>query len=271
MADGLILRKEASKLQDGDLAALRDAYRKMMALSAGDNRSWVYWSGYHGYPNFYCWHHNRIGMGDNLPYDLFLPWHRAYLLYFEHAVRDQNPLAALSWWDWSSTLSHNIGVPAIFSEPDVSGTPNPLLQGPVPAIQGDPERMTLRIPGDPAELPTSDQVNALFKLGSFVDFTSQVQDLHDQIHGWAGGFNQDTQQGGDMGNIGTSAFDPLFWAHHCMIDRIWYLWQIKNGNASIPRDYLNKPLAPFALTVSDVLDVTQLGYDYAATAVSINV
>ncbi len=38
-------------------------------------------------------------------------------------------------------------------------------------------------------------------LGSHVDFSSQHEDIHDNVHGWAGG---------DMGQISTSAFDPFF-------------------------------------------------------------
>ena len=74
----------------------------------------------------------------------------------------------------------------------------------------------------------------------------------------------------DVGNIGTSAFDPIFWSHHVQIDRLWYLWQLKNGNDSIPQDYLGLPLAPFPLTVKDVLDIQQLGYSYGVASVGVS-
>jgi tyrosinase len=69
-----------------------------------------------------------------------------------------------------------------------------------------------------------------------------------------------------MGVIATSAFDPVFWAHHAMIDRIWYLWQLRHGMNNIPADYLNRALFP-GYTVAQVLDVHALGYDYASAAV----
>ena len=72
-----------------------------------------------------------------------------------------------------------------------------------------------------------------------------------------------------MGVVATSAFDPIFWSHHCMIDRIWYLWQLQNGTNNIPADYLDKPLAPFAVTVQYVLDINRLGYEYGQASVSI--
>ena len=67
-----------------------------------------------------------------------------------------------------------------------------------------------------------------------------------------------------MGSIPTAAYDPLFWAHHCMIDRLWYLWQLRHPGASVPWPLLGKALAPFPITVRDTLDISQLGYDYAA-------
>lgn len=91
----------------------------------------------------------------------------------------------------------------------------------------------------------------------------------DDVHGWAGGMDPvSSDRLGDMGSVATAAFDPIFWAHHVMLDRIWYLWQLDHGTNTIPQAYLDKPLAPFALKVSDVLDVRQLGYEYATSSVS---
>jgi tyrosinase len=70
-----------------------------------------------------------------------------------------------------------------------------------------------------------------------------------------------------MGSIATSAFDPAFWAHHAMIDRLWYLWQLRHGVNNIPANYLDKALFP-GYTVGQVLDVRALGYDYASAAVA---
>jgi tyrosinase len=242
----------------------------MMALSATDNRSWIYWAGYHGFPNWYCWHHGRAGMGTPQPVNLFLPWHRAYLLYFEHVARDQNAQATIPWWDWTSDTSHRIGVPAIFSARRVDGQPNPLLQGPVPAIQGSRARQTRRFPGPPAALPTTSQINALLQLSTFTDFCLQLEDVHDGVHGWTGGRDpRSPQTFGDMSTVVSAAFDPIFWSHHAMIDRIWYLWQIKHGVTNIPPEYLDLPLRPFNFRVSDVLNIRKLGYEYASSEVSV--
>jgi tyrosinase len=253
MANGFTLRpsiESLEKIPDG-LDALRDAYGKMQALT--DNRGWIYWAGIHGFPQYLCWHHGRIGRGSQLPYNLFLPWHRAYLLYWEHTARDQNAKMVLPWWDWTSPGSHTIGIPKSFAVKTVDGKKNSLASGPRPAMPGVPAGATTRNPGSPANLPTEAQVNALMGLGNFLDLDTQLEDIHDSVHGWCGG---------DMGVVARSAFDPIFWSHHCMIDRVWYLWQIKNGVDNIPDDYKDKTLAPFDMRVRDVLDIGRLGYEY---------
>jgi len=111
MSNGGVIRPSA---EHANVAALEDAYEKMQALSASDNRSWIFWAEYHGYNRYECWHHARVA-SDNFPYDLFLPWHRAYLTFFDNGARDQNPDAILPWWDWTSDNSHANGLPAAYT------------------------------------------------------------------------------------------------------------------------------------------------------------
>jgi tyrosinase len=258
VSNGIVLRMNASNLVPGDLAAFRDAYAKMMAIS--DNRGWLFWSGIHGQPQEKCWHHYRIGSSNQTePVNLFLPWHRAYLLLLENNFRDLNGAAALPWWDWTSDLAHQEGIPAAFTEPvDPDGNPNPLLQGPtIASPSGSPT--TSRNPDDPGNLPAADQVASVEGLSSYTDFSDQLEDVHDAVHGWVGG---------DMGIIASAAYDPIFYTHHCMIDRLWYLWQLQNGVNNIPASYLDLPLAPFPLKVRDVLNIQSLGYEYASAAVA---
>ncbi len=263
MAD-LVIRPE---IEQANVTALQDAYGKMQRFVAHDNRSWVFWGEIHGFNRYDCWHHAVVGpgRGTQFTYDLFLPWHRAYLASFEHIAREQNPDAVLPWWDWTSAAASDHGLPASYTDPGTDADPNPLASGPTPDMPDDPARRTSRSPGDPSQLPSMTDprpelgfnlsVDDILALSQFADFTSQVQNVHDYIHGWVGG---------DMGVVPTSAFDPVFWSHHAMIDRLWYLWQLKWGVTNVPPNYLDKTLAPFNYTVRDVLDVHTLGYDYAA-------
>lgn len=110
-------------------------------------------------------------------------------------------------------------------------------------------------------LPTDAQVQALIGLGDWTDFTTQLENVHDQVHTWVSG---------DMGLLSTAAYDPIFWSHHAMIDRIWALWQVRNGNSNIAPDLFDVVLDPFNLKVRDVLNVNTLGYDYAAGAAAVS-
>ena len=47
------------------------------------------------------------------------------------------------------------------------------------------------------------------------------QQMHNGMHGWIGGH---------MGNPTASPFDPIFYLHHCNIDRLWAMWQV-DGHA----------------------------------------
>ena len=253
MANGIVVRPDADH---ANVPALADAYGKMQALSGTDNRSWIYWAEFHGFNRYDCWHHSRVGPGPGelFPYDLFLPWHRAYLVYFDRAAREQNPAAILPWWDWTTDESHTNGLPVAYRTGDES-----LTSGPVPEIPpSQPARRTARNPRPPGILPTPEQVESLLQLTSFEDFSNQLQSVHDGVHIWVRG---------DMGSVATAAFDPVFWAHHAMIDRIWYLWQLRHGVNNIPSNYLDKALFP-GLTVQQVLDVRTLGYDYASASVA---
>ncbi|CAG7929405.1 unnamed protein product [Penicillium olsonii] len=48
-----------------------------------------------------------------------------------------------------------------------------------------------------------------------------IEYIHNNIHGWAG-------DAGHMGNVPVAAFDPLFFLHHCNIDRLFAIWQALN-------------------------------------------
>jgi tyrosinase len=221
----------------------------MQARQEGDNRGWTFWAEYHGYSRFDCWHHSSVG-SQGFPFDLFLPWHRAYLLLFDRTVMAANSGAVLPWWDWTSAASHATGIPASFQNTAS------LASGPVPAaLRTNPPR-TRRSSQAPSSLPTAATIESILNLTTFDDFSGQVQNQHDRVHGWVGG---------DMGVVAQSAFDPIFWSHHCMIDRLWYLWQVRHGVGNIPPSYLNRTLAPFPLRVKDVLDIRQLGYSYGGT------
>ncbi|KAK3337241.1 hypothetical protein B0T19DRAFT_481606 [Cercophora scortea] len=114
-----------------------------------------------------------------------------------------------------------------------------------------------------------------------------LEALHDTVHNLAGGGGRDqpNSQGGHMAYIPYSAFDPIFFLHHTMIDRIFAIWQALYPNswvtpqeAALPSfttargqvQDVTTPLTPFFAnsdrtfwTSATVRDHTQLGYTYA--------
>ena len=254
MAD-IRMRLGVHNLDATQVADFRKSYGQMMGIS--DNRGYQVLAGRHGTPDWYCWHHQQNArIAQNMR--LFLPWHRAYLYNWEMAMRDQVPGVTLPWWDWTLGPPRQSGLPGIFTDrTGADGQPNPLLGFRVNLPQARPSivRTTSRSPGPPDGLPTQDDVDNCLSRTDWSDFSDALEDIHDQIHGWVSG---------DMGVIGTAAFDPIFWSHHAMIDRIWWIWQARNGNGNIPSDLGAQVLPPFNVQVHDVLNVHDLGYDYGA-------
>nr|OQO21312.1 hypothetical protein B0A51_09062 [Rachicladosporium sp. CCFEE 5018] len=57
-----------------------------------------------------------------------------------------------------------------------------------------------------------------YTFGADVKNADSLESIHDVIHGVTG-------SGGHMTYLDYSAFDPIFWLHHTMIDRSFALWQ----------------------------------------------
>lgn len=128
------------------------------------------------------------------------------------------------------------------------------------------------------------------------DFTEIVQPGQSGQSGQLAGAN------GDMGENNTAAMDPIFFFHHCNIDRMFWLWQSRHGATkeleiikgfagtgasdsqgptpgNAPNDTLDlhSPLRPFKKTDGadytslDCVDIeTQLGFTYEAGSLDEN-
>jgi tyrosinase len=253
-------RQNVANLSAAELAVWRQVIGNSMAIQ--DNRGYVHFAGLHGLPNQDCQHSNL----------LFLPWHRAYLYILEMALRDINSSVSLPWWDWTSDDSHANGLPAAYA--DTTGT-NPLRSGETGLPQRtldrikaqlpdvldftvDPPR-TVRAPGPPDQLPSASTIESILEASTFDDFSTQLEDQHNLVHGWVGG---------TMSIVPIAAFDPIFFAHHTMIDRLWYLWQLRNPNAGVGTVALDQALPGTPLNVGQVLDISRLGYDYATKVIA---
>jgi tyrosinase len=272
-------RPSVTEMTADEVATLRESIDAL--LQKKDERGYQYLAGVHGLPlPMYC------NQAHGSPF--FLPWHRAYLYRFEWALRDTEPAkkaahdVMLPWWDWVNDR----GIPEAYDE----GGENPLHSvpiNPVALAQGaqgkgaqgieDPvekareeareKRLaaipeTTRRPADPARLPTNAQIEHVLKRSDFEGFTGELESYHGAVHMWVGGHMED---------IPFAAYDPIFWAHHCMIDRLWRKWQLVPTHASFPANIGDEVMEPFNLTAAEVLDVTALGYDYATSSTAAKV
>lgn len=244
---GLHVRKNIASLDAsaGALDALRAGVAAMKARPESDPKSWAAQANIH--LNF-CPHGNWF----------FLPWHRAYLNYFELICREASgdDTFALPYWDWTAQPQ----VPAPFW-----GTNSPLFDSSRQIGPGDtasPEFV------GPAVIDTIMNTSDFLAFGSGAA-TQQRQNSgygilegrpHNYVHGWIGG------------NMGTflSPLDPIFWLHHCNVDRLWAEWNQTHANTSEPGwlafqfadnfTDLQGDLATIA--VKQTLSTPALGYHY---------
>ena len=195
----------------------------------------------------------------------FFPWHREYLLRFEEIVRVMagDPEFSLPYWDW--TLHPEL--PADFK----SG----------PLATPDKSRGT-SIAASILKVANKDICQKLREITDFESFvgsdssSGQVEyGPHNGVHVVLGAL------GSPMGAF-KSPLDPVFWLHHCNVDRLWAEWQEKNSQWRDPKfveskapGWLVLPILGFydtkgapikqPKTPKDVIDTYHVGYSYLTT------
>lgn len=185
----------------------------------------------------------------------FLPWHRAFLIYFENLLQliNQKPHLTVPYWDWtidSDTPQNSFifkefywGIEKCF---DVSFPNKHCLK-----------RNDFKI--DP--FYSKPQLNRLInKKMTYNEFREGLELVpHAIVHFNIGGSD------GDMSMM-YSTNDPIFWHHHSFIDYVWHLKQEKNlkNNYDGEGANLNEILRPFGKMVREVLDLRACKISYKA-------
>ena len=243
-------RRNINCLGSEALHDLREALARMQALPAADEHSFAALAGLHGNPGNFC-RHGAPG---------FLTWHRAYMYYFERALRCIDSDVTLPFWDWSS--GPTTGVPAACADPTYVNrqgqvVPNPLYAGPLPGGGSTARRADIATTtfGDIATAAQS----ALTGSADFASFQSALNGPHGSVH---------VRTGGHMGSVPLAAYDPIFYLHHCNVDRLWARWQ-QSHPGPLPATEAADLLDPFRLPYSNTLrpgadfaDIAALGYRY---------
>ncbi|MEQ5768802.1 tyrosinase family protein [Halomonas sp. H33-56] len=246
--------------------------RYIAALGASkarqDNRGFYHYAGIHGAPGRWCWHH-QFSPRTSLSARLFLPWHRAYLHRLEQSLQDIDEEVSIPWWDWTG----GEGIPEAFDVALIDGEENPLHSSRIqlypPQVPEPVDLVTERNPGGLLPVfsfPVADvngdgratlgEIAAFLveRVDTFEQFNDLIETVHDQLHVYVGA---------TMASTTYAAYDPIFYSHHCMIDRLWSLWQKSHGITNFPPGLEEIVLEPFGLTVGEVLNVQSLGYEYA--------
>ncbi len=226
----------------------------------------------------------------------FGPWHREYLRRFELELQKIDPNVTLPYWDWTIDNSPDPNQPGspwtddfMGGNGDASGV---VTTGRFRHAAGDwvlnintagngPE-LRRGFTGRASTLPTPSEVsNCLLETpydspGWNQSVTPSFRDrlegwhglgsIHNRVHLWVGGSMLPA----------SSPNDPIFWLHHCNVDRLWALWQRDHpGGANYrPRGLagetgpsghnLNDSMQPWggATTVASTLDHRDMGYWY---------
>ena len=179
----------------------------------------------------------------------------------------------MPYWDWRIN-DPNSKIPELFAnEFDKNNQDNPFFKFHLDFPDLGEDRFTERfsgetIPGYPLpKLPTPEDVDDVVydPDDSFFEMSERLREIRNGIHVWVGGigiWRNGSWNRGDMSVQNFAAFDPIFWFHHSMVDKLWWNWQKINGINNIPNEWLEMVLEPFELKVLDVLNIDQLGYDY---------
>lgn len=215
----------------------------------------------------------------------FLPWHRGYLAAFEANIAKTivslgGPADwALPYWNYSQNNASRLMPKDFYVRQRPDGTPNPLwvpwgrpANGNAHLSNGDVSLSCLTHgvfagTNNGADPGFGGPITGFMHFGQLVQLPSGwVEDApHNTVHGTLGGL---------MGDPDYAALDPIFWLHHCNIDRLWEVWRQLFPITADPTtaawlrnvvfDMHDGSGAPFQFNAGQMLDTRTVmhGYEY---------
>ena len=206
--------------------------------NSGDRNSWQYWVNVHVN---YCPH--------SVPY--FIAWHRGYIYYLEKQLRaiSGNNALNLPYWDYYT----NPTIPGEFTD---QATGNPLYA----------PRANTNVYNALSLAPFAAGVFN-FQRGTANAFEPQFEAKpHNPVHDIIGGVMATMR----------SPIDPIFYLHHCNVDRLTHAWALPDGkgipytanpySAATSSAYwagTHRYASGLTMARSQTYDPAYLGYDYA--------
>ncbi|KAL5772484.1 hypothetical protein ACOSQ2_012408 [Xanthoceras sorbifolium] len=286
----LRIRPAAHLADDAYIDKYYKAIELMKALPADDPRNFMQQANVHcaycdgayhqiGFPNLDLQVHNSW---------LFFPFHRYYLYFYEKILGKliDDPTFALPFWNWDSPPG--MQMPLMFTNPK-----SPLYNTLRNSKHQPPTLIDLDYNGTEETTTNGNQVSSnltimyrqmvsngktpklflgsTYRAGEEPDpGAGSVENMpHGPVHIWCGDNKQPNLE--DMGNFYSAARDPIFFAHHSNVDRLWTVWKTLGGKRTdfTDPDWLNAGFLFYdenanlvRVKVRDCLDTKRLGYVY---------
>ncbi len=259
-----------------EIAAIRRGLAVMRARPLSDPTSWDFQVNIHAtrdLSNPAVW--NQCQHGNYF----FLPWHRMYIYWFERILRDASGDPDLGAALLELHQPRRPALPEVYRFP--ADASNPLFVAErntdaggvnhgarLPASAAATAWLPFRLVNFSTALPSGAAfggrvvdrpVHLMPTMGSFESY-------HNVMHVLIGGEN------GYMSDPTAASRDPVFFAHHANVDRLWNRWLDQGGGRANPLDdrtwmdtrfkFFDEKRRPREMAVRDALDDEELGYRY---------
>jgi hypothetical protein len=227
----------------GQLTVLRDAFCRLQKLPPTDVIGWDKQIAQH------CINCARSFPANIHYYDAFVTWHRGMLYFLERILRNLSghDELRLAYWNWEDARSRT--VPAIYQP------------------SGQCLYWANRHLG--TLTPSQVDVQALLAIPDFPTFGGGSQpNQPGAVFGGPHAKVHNAFAPGDMADLQYSPRDPVFYAHHSNIDRLWTSW-VKAGHAN--PDFGEQKVYFYdesrkwrSVLFNDLKDESRLGYQYSS-------
>ncbi len=199
--------------------------------------------------------------GDNEDENFFLPWHRMFVMAFEGIIRSVagEPAFTLPYWNYLDPAQR--AIPSQFRRPG-----DPVWGALYRSTRNGAVNAGGAIASAAALTPEILSEANYSPSGADQGFCANLDfGLHGTVHVGVGNATN------GMGVVPWAANDPVFWLHHCNIDRLWASWNAAGGANPSDAAFTSKPFifadangAQTSRIVSSVLNLASAGYDYDA-------
>ncbi|WP_258600095.1 tyrosinase family protein [Mesorhizobium sp. AR10] len=268
----MAIRRDAATLGAGwnkTLVNYALAVRALDKLPFDNRNSWRFLGAMHGFDAQLWGSVGLLSDGEQIPADIngdygnqcqhaswyFVAWHRGYVGAFEAVVAAKvKELTgddwALPYWNYldSSNADARKLPQAFLADTMPDGTENPLKYYGGTAMRD--AAVTAIKPGsrDKFDLDSMDEDDFLVGNQGGIGFGGGISGGFIQFGNWTGDLESNPHNivhvlvgrgGGWIGDPITAGIDPLFWLHHCNIDRLWQAWMGAPGKHMVndPRWY----------------------------------